>query len=76
MGQIVFTSRFYFQLIDSESEKESILSARFWSVSLIGSLMIFGYAVLRYDPVLFMGQLMGLIVYTRNLMILKKNSKR
>jgi lipid-A-disaccharide synthase-like uncharacterized protein len=69
IGQVIFTLRFYIQWIDSESRNESVLTYRFWIVSLVGSIMIITYAVLRYDPVLFIGQLMGLMMYLRNLML-------
>lgn len=72
LGQIVFTLRFYVQWLDSESLKESVLTRRFWFVSMTGSLMIISYAVFRYDPVLFLGQIAGLVVYVRNLMIYRK----
>jgi lipid-A-disaccharide synthase-like uncharacterized protein len=72
IGQIVFTLRFYIQLIESESKKQSVLSQRFWLVSLIGSLMILTYAVFRHDPVLLLGQLAGMMIYIRNLMFLNK----
>lgn len=72
LGQIVFTLRFYIQWLDSESLKESVLTRRFWFVSMTGSLMIISYAVFRYDPVLFLGQIAGLVVYVRNLMIYRK----
>jgi len=68
-GQVIFTLRFYIQWIDSESKNESVLSRRFWLVSLMGSLMIITYAVFRHDPVLFLGQLSGLVIYLRNLML-------
>ncbi len=69
VGQVIFTLRFYVQWIDSESKKESVLTRRFWLVSGIGSFMILIYAVLRFDPVLFLGQLSGLVIYLRNLML-------
>jgi lipid-A-disaccharide synthase-like uncharacterized protein len=76
-GQIVFTLRFYIQWIDSETENESVLTRRFWIVSLVGSLMIITYAVMRYDPVLLLGQLSGLLMYLRNLMLgIPKNDTR
>ena len=67
VGQLIFTFRFYVQWYDSEKKNESVLSKQFWAVSLAGSLMMIVYAVFRYDPVLFLGQLSGLIVYVRNL---------
>lgn len=69
VGQVIFTLRFYVQWFDSESKKESVLTQRFWLVSGVGSFMIIIYAVLRLDPVLFLGQLSGLVIYLRNLML-------
>lgn len=69
IGQLIFTLRFYVQWINSESKNESVLSKSFWIVSLVGSVMLIIYAVFRYDPVLFLGQLTGLIVYVRNLIL-------
>jgi lipid-A-disaccharide synthase-like uncharacterized protein len=74
VGQMIFTFRFYVQWINSESKNESVLSKSFWTVSLVGSVMMIVYAVFRYDPVLFLGQLSGLVVYIRNL-ILGKTEK-
>lgn len=69
LGQIVFTSRFVVQWIDSEARKESVLSRSFWLVSLAGSTMIMSYAALRRDPVLLFGQLSGAVAYVRNLFL-------
>ena len=69
VGQVIFTLRFYVQWIDSESKNDSVLTKRFWFVSLVGSSMIIIYSIFRYDPVLFIGQLIGLMVYLRNLML-------
>ena len=73
VSQTIFTLRFVYQWFYSEKRKESMLPFGFWMLSLIGSLLILVYAVIRKDPVLFAGHIMGGIVYTRNLMILKKN---
>ena len=75
IGQVIFTLRFYVQWIDSESQNESVLTQRFWMVSFVGSLMILTYAILRYDPVLVLGQLTGLVIYLRNLMLGKKKER-
>ncbi len=71
LGQVIFTFRFYIQWIDSEFKKESVFTRRFWLVSVLGSLMISVYAAFRNDPVLFLGQLTGLVIYLRNLMLFK-----
>lgn len=72
IAQIIFTLRFVYQWIYSEKNKESSLPFGFWLLSLIGSLMILFYAVLRKDPVLLIGHFMGSIIYIRNIIILKK----
>jgi lipid-A-disaccharide synthase-like uncharacterized protein len=72
-GQIVFTFRFVLQWIYSERVKESVLPLSFWVVSLIGSAMILTYAIIRRDPVLFVGQLFGFVVYARNIMLIRKH---
>ncbi|MBB6611562.1 lipid-A-disaccharide synthase N-terminal domain-containing protein [Pontibacter sp. Tf4] len=66
-GQLVFTLRFVYQWYYSEKQQESVLPRGFWVLSLLGSLMIILYAVLRLDPVLFIGQLFGVVAYSRNL---------
>lgn len=71
-AQIIFTMRFIYQWIYSEKKKESILPLGFWLLSLIGSLLILIYALIRKDPVLFIGHIFGIIVYLRNIILLKK----
>lgn len=72
-AQVIFTLRFVYQWLYSEKNKESSLPLGFWLLSLIGSLAILGYAIVRKDPVLFIGHLFGSIVYSRNIILLKKS---
>lgn len=72
IAQIIFTLRFVYQWIYSEKNKQSILPFGFWLLSLIGSIMILIYAIIRKDPVLFLGHIFGSVVYIRNLILLKK----
>ena len=74
-GQIVFTFRFIYQWFYSEKRKQSILPMGFWIISLTGSFMVLSYAIVRKDPVLFIGQLFGLVVYGRNIIIGLRQSK-
>ncbi|MDV7188165.1 lipid-A-disaccharide synthase N-terminal domain-containing protein [Lutibacter sp. TH_r2] len=74
VAQIIFTLRFIYQWLYSEKSKESILPLGFWILSLVGSLMILIYAILRKDPVLFVGHIMGSVIYFRNIMLSKKTS--
>lgn len=75
MGQVIFTFRFVYQWIYSENRKESSLPMGFWIMSLTGSLMILSYAVYRKDPVLFLGQSFGFIIYSRNIILGIKEKK-
>lgn len=68
-GQVVFTLRFVYQWYHSERLQESVIPVGFWVISLVGSLMIISYAVLRLDPVLFLGQIFGIAAYSRNMII-------
>lgn len=72
IAQIIFTLRFVYQWMYSEKNKESSLPFGFWLLSLIGSIMILIYAILRKDPVLLVGHLMGSVIYVRNIVLIKK----
>lgn len=72
IAQIIFTMRFVYQWIYSEKNKVSTLPFGFWFLSLIGSLLILVYAVIRKDPVLFAGHIFGSIVYTRNIILIRR----
>ena len=74
ISQIVFTFRFVYQWIYSEYKKESILPLGFWLLSLSGSLLILTYAIFRRDPVLMLGHGLGLIIYSRNLVLIHKTN--
>ena len=68
----VTSMRFVYQWLYSKSKGESELPAGFWIVSLVGSLAIVSYALIRHDIVLIVGQSFGIVAYTRNLMLLRK----
>jgi len=70
VSQVVFTLRFVYQWLYSEKQKKSVLPLGFWLLSLAGSLLILTYAIFRKDPVLFIGHLLGSIIYIRNLILL------
>jgi lipid-A-disaccharide synthase-like uncharacterized protein len=59
----------------SEKQKESSLPLGFWVLSLIGSILILTYAIIRKDPVLFTGHVLGAIIYIRNLYLIYKYAK-
>lgn len=74
VSQLIFTLRFIFQWIISEKNKLSQLPSTFWILSTVGSVIILIYSIFRKDPILFIGHTFGIIIYCRNLMILKKHN--
>ena len=76
LGQGFFFMRFFWQWIVSEKEKKSVIPIAFWYFSLLGSLFLLIYAVLRRDIVFMVGQSTGFIIYTRNLDLIHKEKSR
>lgn len=74
-GQIIFTLRFVYQWIYSMRRNESLLPVGFWIISLVGSGIIASYGIIRVDPILILGQSVGFIAYTRNIVIYRKELK-
>lgn len=69
VAQLVFTFRFIYQWIVAEKNKNSSLPLGFWYISIFGASMTVSYAILRLDPVLLLGNLGGLVMYSRNLIL-------
>ena len=73
IGQLIFSSRFIFQWYSSEKKKESHLPLGFWIISIVGSTLIGSYAfAFGYYPIL-LGHIIGISLYSRNIMIHKKS---
>lgn len=75
VGQIMFTGRFVLQWIASEKAKQSIVTRSFWTFSILGSSILSIYAIYRRDPVFILGQVPGILIYARNLIIMKNSDK-
>lgn len=69
-GQLLFTGRFLVQWIASEKARRSVVPLAFWYFSLGGGLILFAYAVHRWDPVFILGQSLGVFIYARNLWLI------
>ncbi|MCX7957848.1 MAG: lipid-A-disaccharide synthase N-terminal domain-containing protein [Deltaproteobacteria bacterium] len=76
LGQFFFFMRFFIQWIVSEIRKRSTIPYAFWVLSLMGGVTLLLYAVHREDPVFIVGQAGGLIIYIRNIMLVKREAKR
>ena len=71
-----FSGRFVVQWVSSERRKRSVVPELFWWLSLGGALCLLVYAILRRDIVILAGQLGGLVVYSRNLVLLRRAAAR
>jgi len=72
-AQILFASRFIIQWIASERAGQSVMPDTFWLFSLAGSTLLLAYAIKQNDPVFIVGQASGLLVYTRNFHLIRRN---
>lgn len=70
-GQLMFSMRFIIQWISSERARRSVIPIAFWWFSLSGGIILFAYAVYRRDPVFILGQSTGLVIYSRNLWLIR-----
>ena len=75
LGQALFSARFLVQWIASEMKRASVVPLAFWWFSLAGGVTLFAYAVWREDPVFIAGQGFGLLIYARNLVLIRKSGE-
>tara|TARA_B100000963_G_scaffold274549_1_gene242765 strand:+ start:180 stop:479 length:300 start_codon:yes stop_codon:yes gene_type:complete len=75
IGQGLFASRFIFQWIYSEKIGKSSIPIIFWYLSIFGGLGLLIYAIFRKDPVIIVGQIFGIFIYTRNLILIYRKKK-
>jgi lipid-A-disaccharide synthase-like uncharacterized protein len=70
-GQFLFMMRFLWQWIQSERQRRSFIPIAFWYFSMGGGLVLLAYAIHRRDPVFIAGQGLGLLIYIRNLLLIR-----
>ncbi len=76
VGQGLFSMRFVVQWLASERMKRSIIPHAFWYFSLAGGVTLLAYAIHKRDPVFIAGQGLGLVVYLRNLFLIRTGRQR
>ena len=70
-GQLLFTARFLVQWLASEKARRSVVPVAFWYFSISGGLILLAYAIARHDPVFIFGQSLGVVIYARNLWLIR-----
>ena len=54
---------------------DRMMPIAFWYFSLAGGIVLLSYAIYRRDPVFMLGQGMGLVVYARNLWLIRAHNR-
>lgn len=75
-GQALFSARFIIQWLTSEKRGKSVIPIPFWYLSLAGGITLLFYALHKRDPVFILGQLFGILVYTRNLLLIYREQQQ
>lgn len=68
-AQGLFAARFLVQLVRSEKANKVVSPTLFWQLSLIASFLLIVYGFFRNDIVIVGGQLVGYLIYIRNLQL-------
>ena len=75
LGNAAFFSRFLVQWIASERAGKSLVPIAFWYLSIVGSAILLIYAIHRRDPIFTLAYLPNAFVYTRNLVLLRREQR-
>ena len=76
LAQALFAGRMVVQWLVSERKGESTVPVVFWWLSLGGSSMLVAYFAWRGDVVGILGQGLGLFIYVRNLVLIRRAAIR
>ena len=74
-GNAIFSTRFLVQWIASERQGDSVIPPSFWYLSIVGSIVLFVYFVLRHDPVGTLAYIPNCFVYARNLWLIRRRNR-
>ncbi len=75
VGQGIFFTRFALQWVVSERRGESVIPIGFWWCSLVGGAISLVYFIQIASPPAVLGQMFGLVVYTRNLVLVYRKRR-
>lgn len=78
IGQALFASRFFVQLLKSELEGRSVIPVAFWYFSIGGGLitLVYSFHLGQYGLPFLVAQIGGLVVYARNLWLVHKERRQ
>jgi lipid-A-disaccharide synthase-like uncharacterized protein len=73
LGQIIFAGRFIVQWWVSEKAGRSVMPYSFWTMSIVGTVLVFVYACYKHDPVFILAYSLNVFIYIRNLMLIHRH---
>lgn len=73
LGQLIFFSRWIIQWLSSEKNKTSHIPVTFWWCSLVGGIITLIYANHIGSFPFILAQAIGIIVYSRNLLLIYRS---
>ncbi len=76
IAQLIFTARMVVQWWASERAGRSVVPIAFWVLSLVGGMMTLVYGLQRREAVIIIGQVLAVVIYIRNLMLIYKNKTK
>ena len=75
-GQLLFGTRFLYQWYVSERLKKSVVPVAFWYISLTAAFILLVYAFYKESPAFILAAAMGMPVYYRNIVLIKRGKKQ
>jgi lipid-A-disaccharide synthase-like uncharacterized protein len=75
LGQLMFTARFLVQWFASERAGRSVVPVAFWYFSIMGGVIVLAYGIHKLEPVIILGQLPGVVIYSRNLWLIHREKR-
>ncbi|MCX8507435.1 MAG: lipid-A-disaccharide synthase N-terminal domain-containing protein, partial [Rhodobacteraceae bacterium] len=63
------------QWLASERAGRSVVPVAFWYFSIFGGLVVLAYGIHKVDPVIILGQLPGVLIYSRNLWLIYRDRR-
>jgi lipid-A-disaccharide synthase-like uncharacterized protein len=75
-GQLLFSGRMIVQWLASEKSRRTVVPPAFWYMSLGGAVALAAYFIWRQDMVGLLGQSSGIVIYVRNIRLMRLDRNR
>ncbi len=75
VAQSFFMMRFAIQWFASEKAGQSVIPVAFWYFSILGAVSLLIYGIREREIVIIMGQSLPIIIYCRNIQLIRKHKK-